>query len=89
MTIVGAGFNSPAQNAAWIEDQNYQYEVWTDANEELADYYGAEAGLLGVPQRVTVILDAEGTLVLEYRQGTGSNGHPQDVLEDCQLLFGN
>jgi len=38
---------------------------------------------------VTVILDAEGTLLLEYRQGTGSSGHPEEVLEDCQALFGS
>ena len=88
MSIVGTSFNDPSANAAWIADQNYQYEVWTDSNEQLANYYGAEASLLGVPQRVTVILDAKGTLLLEYRQGTGSNGHPQDVLEDCQALFG-
>ena len=42
-----------------------------------------------MPQRVTVILDAKGTLLLEYRSGTGSSGHPQDVLEDCQALFAN
>jgi len=38
---------------------------------------------------VTLILDAQGTLILEYRQGTGASGHPQDVLEDCQAMFGN
>ena len=38
---------------------------------------------------VTLILDAQGTLVLEYRSSTGASGHPQDVLEDCQALFGN
>jgi hypothetical protein len=38
---------------------------------------------------VTLILDAKGTLILEYREGTGASGHPQQVLEDCQILFGN
>lgn len=89
MHIVGASFNQPGTNAAWVADQGYQYEVWTDINQQLAEHYDAGPGLLPVPQRVTVILDAKGALILEYRSATGTSGHPQDVLEDCQALFGN
>ena len=89
MHIVGASFNKPSANATWVAEQSYQYEVWSDTNHQLAEHYDAEGGLLPVPQRVTVILDAKGALLLEYRSGTGSSGHPQDVLEDCQALFAN
>ena len=54
------GFQSPAANAAWIEDQSYQYEVWQDVNRDLATYYGAKNGLLDVPDRVTMLLDPDG-----------------------------
>jgi hypothetical protein len=35
-----------------------------------------------------MILDEDGALILEYRDGTGAGDHPQQVLEDCQEIFG-
>ena len=89
MTIVGASFNGPNKNANWIANQNYEYEVWSDTNKTLAIHYGSVDGKLSlVPGRVTVVLDADGDLILEYLEGTGAGGHPQEALEDCQAIFG-
>jgi peroxiredoxin len=75
--------------ANWVEDQSFQYEVWTDPNRELAMAYGAaDSSTQVLPDRVTVILDSDGRLVLEYLTGTSSFNHPQEVLDDCTLLFG-
>ena len=38
------------------------------------------------PDRVTVLLDENGELMLEYATVV-IDVHPQQVLEDCQLLF--
>lgn len=90
MKIVGASFNDPSANAAWVEDQNYEYEVWTDDDKTLAVYYGSvKSSLSPIPGRVTMILDEDGDLLLEYISDTGSSAHPQEVLEDCQALFGS
>ena len=82
-------FNGPNKNANWVENENFAYEVWSDSNKTLALYYGSVKGKLApIPGRITVILDAEGKLILEYREGTSSGNHPQEVLEDCQAIFG-
>lgn len=89
MEIVAVGFDEPATNQAWAEDQGYQFEIWTDQDKTLAVYYGAAASTsAAVPSRVTKILDEAGTLILEY-QVSDIGTHPAQVLEDCQLLFGD
>ncbi len=88
MTIVGVSFNKPESNAEFIENEQFQYELWSDTEKTLALYYGAAITSLDlVPQRKTKLLDAAGTLVLEYNS-VDVNGHPAAVLEDCQVLFG-
>ena len=82
------GFQDPATNNAWIIDQDYQYEVWTDDDRALSVTYGAADDINAFfPARVTVLLDAAGDLLLEY-PNVVIDVHPQQVLEDCQLLFG-
>ena len=85
---MGVSFDAPATNAAWKESQGFQFELWSDTNRELGLYYGAATSATqGWAARVTRILDAEGTLVLEYDTVNVAT-HPQQVLEDCQALFG-
>lgn len=64
--------------------------MWTDDDRALSLAYEAifEADQFFV-SRVTVILDAEGAALVRYDEGTGSGGHPGEVLEDCTLLFGS
>lgn len=83
------GFDSPAENQAWAEEEAFQYELWTDDDKTLALTYGAaDDADQGYPYRITVLLDAEGDLVLEYLEDVVVGTHPQDVLEDCEKLFG-
>ena len=89
MTIVGVGFDSPAVNAEWAAEESFLFELWTDGDRQLADYYGAVSGPdQGRPSRVTKILDASGVLVLEYNEDVVVGAHPDEVLTDCKLLFG-
>lgn len=39
-------------------------------------------------KRITVVLDANGDLVLEYLDDISVGTHPGQVLADVQLLFG-
>ncbi len=85
--LVGVGFQEPSLNAAWVADQGYQYEIWTDDDRTLSVTYGAaDSASAFFPDRITVILDAAGDLLLEY-PSVDIDVHPQQVLEDCQLLF--
>lgn len=81
-------FAGPVVNTAWILDQGFQYEVWTDEDRTLALHYGAVAKVTDIiPDRVTKILDGNGDLVVEY-PAVAVGTHPGEVLEDCQTLFG-
>jgi peroxiredoxin len=88
---VGVGFSDASSTLPWVEDQGYQYEIWTDDDERtLAMTYGAvDNADAWVPSRVSVLLDADGTLLLEYMDDVSAGVHPDEVLSDCQLLFGS
>jgi peroxiredoxin Q/BCP len=86
--IVGVSFDSPAANQTFAEQQNFEYELWSDDDKTLALYYGAaSSSSASMPSRVTMLLDAEGTLILEYRSVSPAS-HPGHVLEDCREIFG-
>lgn len=86
---MGVSFDSPRRNAAWAEDEGYQFELWTDDDRALALTYGAaESRSDAFAQRITVILDSEGNQLLEY-EVSSLGTHPAQVLEDCQALFGD
>ena len=87
--IVGVSFDPPDRNEAWAEAEGFTFELWTDDEGELALHYGA-ASSADAPfaSRVTRLLDGNGDLLLEYRV-SAVDAHPEKVLEDCRLLFGN
>ncbi len=86
MQIVGVSFDAPEDNAAWAADEGFQYELWTDDSRALALTYGAATtASQAYASRVTVLLDASGDLVLEYRV-SDFGAHPAEVLDDITAL---
>ena len=76
-------------NHAWSVEEGFGFELWTDDDKDLALYYGAISDTsAAAPSRITVLLDATGTLALEYTDGISVGTHPKDVLQDCETLFG-
>lgn len=89
MRIVGVSFDSPEENLAWAEREGFQYELWSDVDRELASYFTAiDSPEQATCNRVTKLLDCDGTLQLEYVGGIVVGAHPAQVLEDCAALFG-
>ena len=89
MTIVGVGRDTPADNAAWAEEEGFAFELWTDDERTLGVTYGALTNSRDSSvDRVTMLLDADGALLLEYVDTLVVGAHPSEVLEDCQALFG-
>jgi peroxiredoxin len=85
---VGVSFNKPEKNAPWAQAEGFQFPLWSDEDKALALHYGAVRSRLSpVPGRITVVLDAQGQLVLRY-DDVDVGAHPADVLEDCEALFG-
>ncbi len=82
-------FDSPMANQTWAMAQMFQYDLWSDSARVLALYYGAASSPTQfAADRDTRILDADGNLVLQYDAVAGVGTHPQEVLEDCTVLFG-
>jgi peroxiredoxin len=90
VSIVAASFNTPSQNNAWVVDQSFQYEVWSDTNKTLALHFGAARSAASfTPSRVTLILNAAGGLEVIYNPVSNIGNHPAAVLDDCRTLFGS
>ena len=84
------GFGEPSDTQAWAEAEDYLFEIWTDDERTLALAYGAIASVeQSFPLRVSFVLDGNGDLLLEYRDSVSVGTHPDEVLSDCQALFGD
>ena len=76
--------------AAWAEAEGFQYEVWTDDDVTLSQHYGAATSASTVYlNRITMLIGEDGELLLEYTQDINFGTHPIEVLEDCEILFGD
>jgi peroxiredoxin len=75
----------PEDAAKWVESQRFGFEVWSDKDRTLSQTYGA-AGARPFPARVTVVLDAQGALLLKY-DSVDVGTHPQDVLDDLRAVL--
>jgi peroxiredoxin len=84
------GFSDTATMAEWVAEESFQYDVWTDTDARtLAVHYGAADSASALfPERVTMLLDRNGDLLLKYTDDIRVGTHPDQVLEDCQALFG-
>lgn len=71
-------------------EEGFNFELWSDADRTLALAYGAaDSPTEAFASRITVILDADGYLVLEYLDNISVGTHPGRVYEDCLRMFGN
>jgi len=88
--IYGASFDSPDKNAQFKAVNTFPFELLSDMDHTLAEYYGAVIEGLGfVANRVTVILNPEGIWVAHYPAISSPSGHPQQVLDDMTALLTN
>ena len=88
MKIIGVSFDSPEVNQAWAEDEGFLFDLWTDASKALALHYGGASSVSQrYADRVTVVLDATGGVVLTY-ESVSVGTHPREVLDDCRALWG-
>jgi len=88
--IVGVSYGTVSQLAEWAEEEEFEYELWSDDDRTLAVHYGAAASTSDwAPSRITVLLDRHGNHLLSYEVDLfGIGSHPADVLADCEAIFG-
>ncbi len=81
-------FDTIEDNARFAEEQGYTYELWSDLDRQLALHYGAASDAsTAMASRITVLLDEDGVWRVLYDPASVSS-NAQDVLEDCEVLFG-
>ena len=82
------GFDAPEATQRWHDKKGFTFELWTDDDQRtLARHFGAASNASASrPARVTVLLDPEGRVLLEYDVGLNLGTHPEDVLEDARRL---
>ena len=81
---MGVSFGSPDETSRWIEHEKFPFEVWTDADRQLSTtFHAVDDPKQSHPRRITVVLDAEGQVILEYRS-VNFLTNPEDVLSDVR-----
>jgi peroxiredoxin len=83
-------FDTTSALRSWAADEDFEFELWQDTDRTLALHYGAvDSASDWAPDRISVLLDAEGRHIVSYSVSIfGLGDHPVDVLEDCEALFG-
>jgi peroxiredoxin len=82
-------FDEVSSLQSWAEDEGFQYELWQDTDKTLAVHFGAaDSTSSWFPDRITVLLDADGNQLLSYDVSSFGT-HPAQVLEDCEAIFGS
>ncbi len=88
--MIGVGVGEPDWTLEWTLADGLPYELWSDLDRVLAVHYGAaDSPETAEPLRIAFILDAEGQVVLEYREFLEVGPDPGDVLRDLTLLYGD
>jgi len=86
--IIGVSFDKPAENKLFQTNNNYEYELWSDLEREVALYYGAASSTSAFfADRITVVVAPDGEWVLTY-PSVKPGQHPQDVLNDMTAIIG-
>ncbi len=86
---MGVSFDTPSANADFAAAEGFEYELWSDTDRTLALTYGAASSeSQAYADRITVVLDENGDLLLEYLEDINVGTHPILVYDDCVKLFG-
>jgi len=82
VTILGASFDTPADNAAFAQKFSFPFPLLSDPDRSLALAYGAaDDASARSAKRVSCLIDEEGR-VLRYYPQVAARDHPAEVLRD-------
>lgn len=79
--VLGVSYDTPADNAAFVEKYNFPYPLLSDTDQALAKALGAyDAGAPGYPRRNTYVIDGMGK-VEQVLEGVNPKTHPRSLLD--------
>ena len=89
--IVGASFDTPAENKQFADAQGFPYRLLSDADRSVGEVYDVKKGpdeqWADFPRRRSFLIDPDG-VVRKIYDVTDTAGHPQQVLDDLIALMG-
>jgi thioredoxin-dependent peroxiredoxin len=89
--IVGASFDTPAENKQFADAQRFPYRLLSDGDRSVGEAYdvkkGSDEQWADFPRRRSFLIDPDG-VVRKIYDVTDTAGHPQQVLDDLIALGG-
>ncbi len=89
--IVGASFDTPADNKRFADAEAFPYRLLSDQDRAVGQAYGVAKGTdeqyADFPRRRSFLIDPDG-IVRKIYDVTDTAGHPQQVLDDLIALGG-
>jgi thioredoxin-dependent peroxiredoxin len=89
VVIVGASFDTPAENKAFADAQGFPYRLVADEDRTVGGAYGVKKDgdeqWADYPRRRSFLIDPDG-VVRKIYDVTDVAGHPQQVLDDLIAL---
>ncbi|RMH70336.1 MAG: peroxiredoxin [Actinomyces sp.] len=89
--IIGASFDTVAEQKAFAEAENFPYALISDTSHEIGRAYDAERQPgedfyeAGVPRRISYLIDPEGRIAAAYDlTGADLSQHAAEVLADIR-----
>jgi thioredoxin-dependent peroxiredoxin len=83
--VIGASADSIEQNQKFTDKESYTFPLWCDTELKLIKALGIEIAGRKLPQRVTFVVAADGTIAKIYDKVT-PKGHADDVLKAVKEL---
>lgn len=87
MTILGASYDTPEENLAFAQAQQFPFRLLSDPDHSVATAYGAarDAGdkFVGYPRRYSYLIDPDGIIARAYDVTAVAN-HADQVIADVQ-----
>jgi thioredoxin-dependent peroxiredoxin len=89
--VLGASFDTPEDNRAFRDGQQFGYALLSDVDRAVGGAYGAtrpaDDRYPAYPRRVSYLIDPEGVVRRAY-EVSDTAGHADEVLADLDVLSG-
>ena len=86
---MGASFDTPAENKAFAEAQDFDYRLLSDVEREVGGFYevirAPDEQYADFPMRVAYLIDPEGTIRMAY-EVNDVKGFAAEILDDLGIL---
>jgi len=86
---LGASFDTPAENKAFAEAQDFDYRLLSDVEREVGGFYevirAPDEQYADFPMRVAYLIDPEGTIRMAY-EVNDVKGFAAEILDDLGIL---